>query len=111
MRVNSRTYETVSGQRADQHDETFGGEMAKTPPVPTTAIFSRTDGICAWQSCIEQPSSYAENIEVQGASHCGMGHHPAIVYAVAERLAQAEGEWKPFDRSGWRALVYPDPAR
>lgn len=106
-----RTYETVSGQRADQHDETFGGEMAKTPPVPTTAIFSRTDGICAWQSCIEQPSSYAENIEVQGASHCGMGHHPAIVYAVAERLAQAEGEWKPFDRSGWRSLVYPDPAR
>jgi hypothetical protein len=40
-----------------------------------------------------------------------MGHHPAIVYAVAERLAQAEGEWKPFDRNGWRAFVYPDPAR
>jgi pimeloyl-ACP methyl ester carboxylesterase len=85
--------------------------MAKTPPVPTTAIFSRTDGICAWQSCMERPGPQAENIEVQGASHCGMGHHPAIVYAVAERLAQKEGEWKPFDRSGWRAMVYPDPAR
>ena len=106
-----RTYETVSGQRADDHNPQFGGEMSKTPPVPTTAIFSRTDGICAWQSCIEKPGTYAENIEVQGASHCGMGHHPAIVYAVAERLAQVEGEWKPFDRSGWRSLVYPDPAR
>ena len=49
-----RTYETVSGRRADQHDTTFGGEMARTPPVPTTAIFSRTDGICAWQSCMGQ---------------------------------------------------------
>lgn len=106
-----RTYETVSGQRADHHNLAFGGEMSKTPPVPTTAIFSRTDGICAWQSCVEQPGTYAESIEVQGASHCGMGHHPAIVYAVADRLAQAEGEWKPFDRSGWRSLIYPDPSR
>ena len=27
------------------------------------------------------------------------------------RLAQLEGHWKPFDRAGWRAIVYPDPAR
>ena len=40
-----------------------------------------------------------------------MGHHPAAVYAVADRLAQAEGKWKPFDRTGWRSLVYPDPKR
>jgi pimeloyl-ACP methyl ester carboxylesterase len=106
-----RTYEAVSGQSAEDHNPQFGGAMSETPPVPTTAIFSRTDGICAWQSCIEKPGAQTENIEVQGASHCGMGHHPAIVYAVAERLAQAEGQWKPFDRNGWRAFVYPDPAR
>jgi hypothetical protein len=52
----------------------------------------------------------AESIEVE-SSHCGMGHHPAAVYAVADRLAQKEGEWTPFDRSGWRSLVYPDPNR
>ena len=84
--------------------------MAKTPPVPTTAIYSRSDGICAWQSCIEKPGKNVENIEVVG-SHCGMGHHPAVVYAVADRLAQAEGAWKPFDRTGWRSVVFPDPAR
>lgn len=106
-----RTYEAVSGQRADDANPEFGGDMATTPPVPTTAIFSRTDGICAWQGCIEKPGAQVENIEVQGASHCGMGHHPAIVYAVADRLAQPEGEWKPFDRKGWRGLMYPDPAR
>jgi len=106
-----RTYEAVSGQRADNRPPAFGGEMRLTPPVPTTAIFSRTDGICAWQGCVEQPGAQVENIEVAGASHCGMGHHPAIVYAVADRLAQPEGEWKPFDRKGWRGLIYPDPAR
>jgi len=25
--------------------------------------------------------------------------------------AQPEGDWAPFDRSGWRSIVYPDPAR
>jgi hypothetical protein len=59
---------------------------------------------------MEQPSSHSENIEVE-SSHCGMGHHPAAVYAIADRLAQPEGEWKPFDRGGLRSLVYPDPNR
>jgi hypothetical protein len=30
---------------------------------------------------------------------------------VADRLAQKEGSWRPFDRSGWRSVVYPDPHR
>ena len=106
-----RVYEMASGQRADDSaDERFGGSLSQTPPVPTTAIFSRTDGVCAWQGCMDRPSATCENIEV-GSSHCGMGHHPAVVYAVADRLAQAEGQWKPFHRGGWRSMVYPDPTR
>jgi pimeloyl-ACP methyl ester carboxylesterase len=105
-----RVYEMASGRRADDDDRRFGGALSETPPVPTTAIFSRTDGICAWQGCKETSSAIAESIEVE-SSHCGMGHHPAAVYAVADRLAQVEGQWKPFDRSGWRSLVYPDPNR
>jgi len=105
-----RVYEMASGRRAEDEDPRFGGTLASAPPVPTTAIFSRSDGICAWQGCREQSSNMAESIEVE-SSHCGMGHHPAAVYAVADRLAQKEGEWAPFDRSGWRSLVYPDPNR
>ncbi|HEX2364543.1 MAG TPA: alpha/beta fold hydrolase [Bradyrhizobium sp.] len=105
-----RVYEMASGRHADGEDARFGGSLSVAPPVPTTAIFSRTDGICAWQGCVEKPSAQSESIEVE-SSHCGMGHHPAAVYAVAERLAQGEGQWKPFDRSGWRAFVYPDPNR
>ncbi|WP_291845653.1 alpha/beta hydrolase [Bradyrhizobium sp.] len=105
-----QVYEMVSGRRADEEDTRFGGALAGTPPVPTTAIFSRTDGICAWQGCREQATATSESIEVE-SSHCGMAHHPAAVYAVADRLAQPEGQWKPFDRSGWRSLVYPNPHR
>ena len=104
-----RLYEMASGRRADEEDRRFGSPIG-APPVPTTAIFSRTDGICAWQGCREEATAISESIEVE-SSHCGMGHHPAVVYAVADRLAQAEGEWSPFDRSGWRSLVYPDPHR
>ena len=47
----------------------------------------------------------AENIEVYG-SHCGLGHHPAAVYAIADRLAQPEGQWKKFDRRGLARLGF-----
>ena len=105
-----RVYELASGKRADDPEVHFGRALAEPPPVPTTAIFSRTDGVCAWRGCVERPGALTENIEVQG-SHCGLVHHPAAVYAVADRLAQRQGAWRPFDRSGWRALIYPDPGR
>ena len=105
-----RIYEMASGRRAEEEDPRFGGTLASPPPVPTTAIFSRTDGVCAWQGCMEKTGTQTESIEVE-SSHCGMGHHPAVVYAVADRLAQKEGQWRPFDRSGWRSLAYPDPHR
>src|SRR5258708_1161451 len=105
-----RVYEMASGRRADEEDTRFGGSLSDTPPVPTTAIFSRTDGICAWQGCMEKPSARSENIEVE-SSHCGMGHHPAVVYAVADRLAQLEGKWTPFHPSACPTPVYPDPHR
>lgn len=105
-----RLYEIVSGQRVDQPDILFGGPIAHPPSVPTTAIFSRTDGICASQACIERPSASVENIEVDG-SHTGLTHHPAVAYAIADRLAQREDEWKAFHRNGWRSIVYPNPHR
>jgi pimeloyl-ACP methyl ester carboxylesterase len=64
-------------------------------PVPSTAIYSRSDGIAAWRSCRETPGPLAENIEVE-SSHLGIGHHPVVLLTIADRLAQAEGSWCPF---------------
>lgn len=104
-----RLYETVSGRAADDWPGGHG-RMAEPLPVPSTAIYSRSDGIVAWQGCLERQGSGAENIEVEG-SHCGLGHNPAVLYAIADRLAQPEDGWCPFDRSGPRRFVYPDPQR
>jgi hypothetical protein len=105
-----RVYELASGQSVDAAHDEFGGSIKETPPVPTTAIYSRTDGICAWQACVEKTSAWSESIEVEG-SHCGMAVNPAAVLAIADRLSQREGAWAPFDRSGWRSMIFPDPAR
>lgn len=105
-----KLYEFTSGHKVDDRERHMGGAISDSPPVPTTAIYSRTDGICAWHNCVENDLPHTESIEVE-ASHCGLGHHPAVVYAVADRLAQPEGAWKKFDRSGFKALFYPDPKR
>ena len=104
-----RLYELTSGYRVDDQRVTFARSLASPPPVPTTAIYSRSDGICAWECCVEKRTARSESIEVHG-SHCGLGHNPASVYAIADRLAQPEGQWQPFGRAGWRSLVYPEPA-
>lgn len=106
-----KLYELASGASIDARpDGAFGRDLAAPPPVPTTAIYSKSDGICAWQGCVEKTAALCESIEVD-SSHCGMGAHPAVAYAVAERLSQGEGEWRPFHREGWRSLLYPDPSR
>jgi esterase/lipase len=77
--------------------------------VPATSIYSRTDGVASWQTCIDVVREHAENVEVRG-SHVGMGINPAVVLAVLDRLAQPEGDWRPFapppGLRGW----YPKPA-
>ena len=103
-----RVYEGVSGQSAEDPERMK--YVHPTPPVPTTSIFSRTDGVVAWQCSVEKNGPQAENIEVI-ASHIGLGAHPAVLYALADRLAQPEDDWKPFNRTLLGPLVYPDPAR
>jgi pimeloyl-ACP methyl ester carboxylesterase len=103
-----RLYQLASGHRLD--DDVHVGRVRETPPVPTTSIFTRTDGVVAWQCCLQQREAHAESIEVH-ASHMGIGMNAAAWYAVADRLAQREGRWKPFHRDGWRQWLYRDPYR
>ena len=102
-----RTYQFMTGQRIE-HNHTRGQlrEVGRTPPVPTTAIYSKGDGVVAWQNCMDVPGERVENIEVRG-SHCGLGMNAAVLYAVADRLAQDPADWHAFERDGVKALIYP----
>ena len=104
----TRLYEALSGEAVDADPE-LRAAIAGDLPVPATSIYSRTDGIVNWRTCLLRPSDTAENIEVHLASHVGLGVNPGALWAVANRLAQAEGEFRQFDRSGPFAIAYAPP--
>jgi pimeloyl-ACP methyl ester carboxylesterase len=66
--------------------------------VPTTAIYSKSDGIVAWQCCLSRPAAETENVEVR-SSHLGYGHNVKALRVIADRLAQPEGQWRPYQPS------------
>nr|WP_249159169.1 alpha/beta hydrolase [Bradyrhizobium jicamae] len=104
----TRLYELLSGEGIDdipQIREAIAGDM----PVPTTSIYSRTDGIVNWHTSLVRASATAENIEVHFASHVGLGVNPAALWAIADRLALPEGEFRPFDPAGPFAIAYGRP--
>lgn len=111
-----RIYQFASGRSIERETENY--DLPAAPPVPTTSIYSRSDGVVAWRGSIQAPADYnphTENIEVV-ASHFGMGVNPSAWWAVADRLAQPpgpDGIWQPFQRPKVRGLhlVYPDPHR
>jgi pimeloyl-ACP methyl ester carboxylesterase len=98
-----RFYEMVSGQNV--LDPKLIAQLRGTPPVPTTSIYSRTDGVVAWQCSLNDESPLAENIEVH-ASHIGMGMNPLAMFAIADRLRQYPAHWKRFDAQGARRWFY-----
>jgi dienelactone hydrolase len=104
----TRLYEALSGE-AVQENSTLRAAIAGDLPVPTTSIYSRTDGIVNWRTCLVRPCDTAENVEVHLASHVGLGVNAAALWAVADRLAQTEGEFSQFDRSGPFAIAYAPP--
>lgn len=87
-------------------------KMSISPPVPTTAIFSKGDGIVSWQYCMElEETDIAQNIEVHG-SHLGMGHNPSVYPIIADRLAQDPDFWRKFrfDVPILSRVLYPNLA-
>jgi pimeloyl-ACP methyl ester carboxylesterase len=76
------------------------------PPVPSTCIYSLTDGVVPPQSArIETKDGEHENIWVPG-SHLGLGFNAAVMYILADRLAQPEGAWQPFHVDGRLGSLY-----
>ncbi|MEL6184949.1 MAG: alpha/beta hydrolase [Myxococcota bacterium] len=80
------------------------------PPVPTTSIYSRSDGIVHWRCTLNPPHPQAENIRIE-ASHFGIGHHPLAFFAIADRLAQPAQAWRPFRPQGLTRHLFPEPDR
>lgn len=101
-------FEAINGKKPEPMRTGKFRKLADAPPVPTTSILTKTDGVVHWKGSVQKPASGAqtENIEVY-ASHIGLGVNPAVMLALADRLAQPEGEWTPFQAKGLASLAFP----
>jgi len=96
-------FQRVSGH--PEPDDEMLARIAEPPPLPTTSIYSRSDGIVAWRCSLNPESPLAENIGLL-ASHVGLGLNPLAFYAVLDRLAQDPREWRPFEPRGAQRLFF-----
>jgi pimeloyl-ACP methyl ester carboxylesterase len=102
-------FEAINGKRPEPMKSGKFRKLADAPPVPTTAILTKADGVVHWRGSVQHPAKgnpQTENIEVF-ASHVGLGVNPVVMLAIADRLAQPEGEWTPFEAKGCAAMLFP----
>ncbi len=99
-----KLYELLSqeGPAKEGDLERIAGDL----PVPNSSIYTKLDGIVNWKTCISKPAANSEVIEIRLASHVGIGVNPAAFWAVADRLAQKDGQFVPFTKKGPFTLAY-----
>ena len=101
-------YHTINGHYNEHIDPQHIHRAERPPPVPSTSIYTRSDGVVPWQCSIDVKSPKTENIRVYG-SHCGLGHNPSALWAILDRLALPDDGWRPFNRHLYRLWAYPKP--
>jgi len=102
-------YSYVSGgKKVEDIDPALLAEIPNPAPVPTTAIYSKEDGVVPWQYCMEaEENATHQNIQVRG-SHLGLGQNLSVLRLIADRLQYAEETWQPFQVSTkLDELMYP----
>jgi pimeloyl-ACP methyl ester carboxylesterase len=53
---------------------------------PVSAIYSRKDGVVAWQACVDERNDCVDHVEVV-STHLGLAFSPDVYLLVARRLA------------------------
>ena len=82
---------SVLGLSSASADPRWIERLRMPPPVRTTSIYSRSDGLVPWETCRhDKCSGLVEDLEVDG-SHMGMGWNREVLNIVADRLAQQAG--------------------
>ncbi len=74
-------------------DADFVATLPNPAPVPSTAIYSKKDGVVPWQTCMEKVEDDThQNIEVK-SSHLGMGVNIQVLKIIADRLNYKVENW------------------
>jgi pimeloyl-ACP methyl ester carboxylesterase len=110
--AGSRAYRRYAHLHATERIRPPSAAGRAALPVPSTSVYSREDGIVDWRACLQEVGPTSENVAVHG-SHLGLGHNPAALWVVADRLAQPVGGWRPFRPPALpgAAALFPTPQR
>ena len=101
-------YNLISeGKRVVDLDPLLLEDLPKPAPVPTTAIYTKEDGVVPWSMCMEKEEDAThQNIQVRG-SHLGLGVNPSVFDIIADRLLYDEENWEHFDpKSAIKDLLF-----
>lgn len=80
----NRLYQRLNPELDERDDEDL---LAVPPPVPTTAIYTKADGVVNWRTSLQPGNDHhVHNIQVLG-SHIGLNFNAAVWYWVAKKLA------------------------
>jgi pimeloyl-ACP methyl ester carboxylesterase len=75
-------------------------------PMPLSCLYSLSDGVVPPQEAtVDGDEALHENIRVPG-SHIGLGFNPVVLWIVADRLSQPEGQWRRFEPVGLLGHAY-----
>ena len=101
-----RLFEALNGTVPEAQHHGHFLDIEAPPPVPSTSVFTKSDGVVHWRGSIQPEGPERENVEVL-ASHIGLGVNPSVMWLIANRLAQPEGEWAPFEAKGCASWAFP----
>jgi alpha/beta superfamily hydrolase len=90
-------YTLISGgKKVEDTDWALLENMPNPAPVPTTAIYTKEDGIVPWQVCMEmQEDALHQNVQVRG-SHFGLGVNSSVFWIISDRLKYEKDNWQHF---------------
>ena len=88
-------YQRFSSRHAPDRRLPSREQRSRPIGVPSTSVYSRWDGVVAWQACVEPETALHQNVEVR-CSHVGFGVDPATLWLIADRLAVPAGQRIPF---------------
>lgn len=91
-------YKLVSiGRKVDPADQQkWTSDIVSPPEVPTTALYSKDDGILPWQVCKEPiEDDIHQNVEITG-THFGLGFKPAVLNITQDRLKYNKDNWQKY---------------
>lgn len=100
-----KLHERLSPRDSREVEEVDNWQWFESPPVPSSSLYCERDALSPWPFCLDESDPRSENIHVPG-SHAGMPYNPLMYYVISDRLAQPEGDWRPFETTGVRSTFF-----